>query len=187
MYASDIAIKAKKYDECYYYLDKIKNKHNWTISANFVRASCDAHLGNNKSAVSNLNNAIIQYCTYENQFKTSEFITQKPTDKSFEEAPAAMAINDLITSLNSIGIEPFLVSGTLLGYARSGTVLSHDKDIDIGVFGWDRQFEIVDTLLKSNLFLLDLGALKGGRSYVLQVTQWTCPYFTGHSGGCGLS
>ena len=42
-----------------------------------------------------------------------------------------------------------MVSGTLLGYARTGSVLSHDKDMDVGLFGWEEQFEIVQRILDS--------------------------------------
>lgn len=46
---------------------------------------------------------------------------------------AAVALRDLKDDLGRHGIEFFLISGTLLGCVREGTVLGHDKDIDVGV------------------------------------------------------
>lgn len=54
-------------------------------------------------------------------------------DHPFDETSAATALADLCATLASSGRRPFLVSGTLLGYARQGSFLKHDKDIDIGL------------------------------------------------------
>ena len=47
---------------------------------------------------------------------------------------AAEALRDLGTATAELGIRPFLISGTLLGYVRDGAIISWDKDIDVGVF-----------------------------------------------------
>jgi hypothetical protein len=46
---------------------------------------------------------------------------------------AGQALQDLNTSFQTNGIDLFLISGTLLGCIREGTILGHDKDIDVGV------------------------------------------------------
>ncbi|MFL1873700.1 hypothetical protein ACIKT0_00475 [Hansschlegelia beijingensis] len=48
-------------------------------------------------------------------------------------AQALTTLLDLRADLGSLGIEFFLISGTLLGCVREGTILSYDKDIDVGV------------------------------------------------------
>lgn len=53
----------------------------------------------------------------------------------FPEQHAAAALNAVREALQHAGITSFLISGTLLGCIREGRLLSHDNDIDIGV--WD--------------------------------------------------
>jgi hypothetical protein len=48
-------------------------------------------------------------------------------------AKAAQALQDLDCHFREHGVELFLISGTLLGCVREGTILGHDKDIDVGV------------------------------------------------------
>lgn len=54
--------------------------------------------------------------------------------KKFSSNSAAKALLDLDETLKSNNIEFFLVSGTLLGCIRDGKLLSHDKDIDVGIW-----------------------------------------------------
>ena len=87
--------------------------------------------------------------------------------KSFNVEAAGHALQDLRDALNAANVQPFLVSGTLLGFAREGGLLTHDKDVDVGVLGWERQFEIVDALVKSQKFRTDFQALRGERCNTL--------------------
>ena len=69
--------------------------------------------------------------------------TAEATDKdAFNPEHAGKALAELQEILEPTGKAVFLVSGTLLGYARTGSVLSHDKDMDVGLFGWEEQFDI---------------------------------------------
>lgn len=92
---------------------------------------------------------------------------QKP---QFDVMEASQALLDLREVLLPLGVKPFLVSGTLLGYAREGQLLAHDKDIDVGIIGWEDQFDVVNALLQSGLFGVDFTHVKGRRAYHL-VTQ----------------
>jgi hypothetical protein len=58
---------------------------------------------------------------------------QSPGRGSFADR-AATALTDLDRDLGKLGVRPFLISGTLLGYARESGFISWDKDIDVGVF-----------------------------------------------------
>jgi hypothetical protein len=47
---------------------------------------------------------------------------------------AATALVDMQIDLRALGLEFFLVSGTLLGCVRDRDIIGHDKDVDVGVF-----------------------------------------------------
>jgi len=49
-------------------------------------------------------------------------------------------------------IRPFLISGTLLGLEREGQLLSHDNDIDLGVFQAEAGVESIANVLQSTGF-----------------------------------
>lgn len=53
----------------------------------------------------------------------------------FDLSKAQMALRNFKSVLSKINQIPFLVSGTLLDYARNGGFLTHDKDIDVDIIG----------------------------------------------------
>ena len=67
-----------------------------------------------------------------NQTKTTTLST---SDHHLNQKDANQALQDLKQSFDEANIPFFLVSGTLLGCIREGKFLSHDHDIDVGV--WD--------------------------------------------------
>jgi hypothetical protein len=87
----------------------------------------------------------------------------------FDVAQASQALVELQDLLHGVGQKAFLVSGTLLGYAREGRLLAHDKDIDVGIVGWEDQFDVASALLQSGRFEVNLARLNGARSYHLPV------------------
>lgn len=87
----------------------------------------------------------------------------------FDVSQASNALVELQDLLQGVGQKAFLVSGTLLGYAREGQLLAHDKDIDVGIVGWEDQFAVAEVLFQSGRFEIDLGRLRGARSYHLPV------------------
>lgn len=89
--------------------------------------------------------------------------------EDFNIAAARWALNDLASVLEPINHRPFLVSGTLLGYQRVGNFLSHDKDIDVGLYGHEDSFEVVDALMKSGLFTVWSKGLKLEKTYNVAV------------------
>jgi hypothetical protein len=104
---------------------------------------------------------------------TSEDNTlQRHTDDNFDADLAGKAIAELQSILKPLGKEIFLVSGTLLGFARNKSVLPHDKDIDVGLFGWEDQFEIVDAIHKSGKFKIFMEYLRGERTHQLPVGHY---------------
>jgi hypothetical protein len=82
---------------------------------------------------------------------------------------ASQALVELQDLLGGVGQKAFLVSGTLLGYAREGQLLAHDKDIDVGIVGWEDQFDVASALIQSGRFQVNLARLNGARSYHIPV------------------
>jgi hypothetical protein len=69
--------------------------------------------------------------------------------------------------LKNKGLKPFIMSGTLLGYQRNQALMPHDKDIDIGIIGWENQFTIAQALLEAGFFKFDLSQLTGHNRYLI--------------------
>ncbi len=58
---------------------------------------------------------------------------EKPSNEYWSR-DAAGALLDLRTDLKALGLDFFLISGTLLGCVRERGIIGHDKDVDTGVF-----------------------------------------------------
>jgi hypothetical protein len=69
--------------------------------------------------------------------------------------------------LASKNLRPFIISGTLLGYARNNDLLPHDKDIDLGIIGWEDQFTVAQALLECGYFKFDLSQLTGKNRFLI--------------------
>lgn len=139
-----------------------------------LAAESHCHLGQHAESIAWLDRLLIMISTDENaRAKFYELGAGDDVQGSaggpshFDPQQAAVALVDLEKVLASIGQRPFLVSGTLLGYAREGGLLSHDKDIDVGVLGWRNQFDIVEALGASDLFDVKYHYLRGADTYHL--------------------
>ncbi|EAK0440352.1 hypothetical protein YZ16_07495 [Campylobacter lari] len=77
---------------------------------------------------------------------------------------AINALRDIKKIFDNSNIDFFLVSGTFLGCIREGGFISHDYDIDIGIWSEDYNDEIKNKILKYGVFMqydLDwIGGLK---------------------------
>lgn len=82
-----------------------------------------------------------------------------------------LAAEDTLVAVNRLlrakGLKPFLMSGTLLGHARHGGLLPHDKDVDLGLIGWEHQFTVAEALLEAGHFRLDLAQLSGHHRFLM--------------------
>ena len=85
------------------------------------------------------------------------------------------AAEDSLVTVNKLlkikGIKPFLMSGTLLGYARDGALLPHDKDIDLGILGWENQFAVAEALLQAGHYKFDVAQLKGRDRFLISAND----------------
>jgi hypothetical protein len=82
---------------------------------------------------------------------------------------ASAALKDLNQILTAKNMKVFLVSGTLLGYARDGQLMAHDKDIDVGIIGWESQFDMCMALQESGLYTVGAEFLQGHQSYYIPI------------------
>ena len=68
------------------------------------------------------------------------------------------ALLKLCSLLETGGFRPFLVAGTLLGLVRSGSLLAHDRDIDIGLHSarpGDRYVGLTVNGIAADIFVFD--------------------------------
>jgi len=91
------------------------------------------------------------------------------TDKRFDILKASQALSDLTKISSHAGVPIFLVSGTLLGYVRENNLLAHDKDIDVGIIGWELQFDLCRALQESGQFNINPLFLRGHQSYYIPI------------------
>jgi len=163
-------IRAGQYDQSI----RMARKATWRsqvlrAGSEVARALC--FQGKHAECIQLLDEVARELCALTDQVGT-DWIEQNAEEtekkkKAFNVESAGQALQDLRDALGAANVQPFLVSGTLLGYAREGGFLSHDKDVDVGVFGWEKQFEIVDALLKSRKFRTDFQSLRGERCNTL--------------------
>jgi len=89
--------------------------------------------------------------------------------EAFDIQSASNALADLARMANAQDTPVFLVSGTLLGLAREGRLLGHDKDIDVGIVGWDGQYSLCTALQESGLFTVSSQFLKGSETFCIPI------------------
>jgi hypothetical protein len=94
--------------------------------------------------------------------------------RAFDLDSARTVLADLQDVLEGVGQKPFLVSGTLLGYARVRNFLGHDKDIDVGILAGEDPYASLEALARSGKFRLDTRGLTMQRNYNLAVTHVEC-------------
>lgn len=76
----------------------------------------------------------------------------KPKTVAYSTGRAERSLLDLNGALRTAGIEMFLVSGTLLGCVREGRLLSHDKDVDVGVWDTVGHAAVLSAVRETGLF-----------------------------------
>lgn len=164
---------AGEYDQAIQFMRHLAKGKNFTnAKINIARCLCKA--GDIPAAIQELDDAIrhhkaIRIGASETSQLEPGIEPARPSDKKFDVAKASKALENLASVFNAHGLKFFLVSGTLLGYEREGKLLDHDKDIDIGVIGWEKQYEICMALQASTLFTVSPHFLKGHKSYYIPI------------------
>lgn len=89
-----------------------------------------------------------------------------PEKNRFDVDRAGESLKTINRILRERGLQPFLMSGVLLGYQREGQLLAHDKDIDIGLIGWQQQYEVVQALLDAGHYHIAWRYVRGEQTYL---------------------
>ena len=139
-------------------------------------ARAHGHLNEFGVCIAEMDDALHRICHKSNDWINENFLHadadgEKASNASFNTGAAAAALKDLQTVLAEVGMAPFLVSGTLLGYARNRGFLSHDKDVDVGIFASQSIFEVVNLLTRSGLFSVHFNYLRLEETYQVPVVH----------------
>lgn len=130
--------------------------------------------GNNKRFISNVKmSEQISKGNFKlaNTFADQIILTMqsKPNKGKFNRVTAEQSLCDVNKVLQDAGVSNFIMSGTLLGCMRDGRIFEHDKDFDIGVIGWESQFDVAAALLKNGRFTFNPRDLRGHQLFLLPV------------------
>ena len=147
------------------------------IHAAFDTARAHCHAGQLPETIASLDELVALMCAADTAASLNEDIHATEDSEAvveqqkrvFDPGQASQALVDLQAALSGVGKRAFLVSGTLLGYAREGQILAHDKDIDVGIVGWEDQYEVANALLQSGHFGIDSRRLRGRKAYHIPV------------------
>ena len=104
---------------------------------------------------------------YNSNMKPEFLDSEVKKSPDFDSQAAEKTLKLVNSALRARGLKPFLMSGTLLGYLRNGNILPHDKDVDIGIIGWENQFEVAQVLMELGHFYIDYEKLKGNKAFLL--------------------
>jgi hypothetical protein len=108
-------------------------------------------------------------------------------EDKFNPHAAELSLKKINNSLRSKGLKPFLISGTLLGCMREKSIMTHDKDLDLGIIGWQSQFDLANTLIEMGHFDINLHELSGEKLFLLTANDLlhnvTIDFFIFHDKG----
>jgi tetratricopeptide (TPR) repeat protein len=154
--------------------DKIARGSDKSIISQFQIARAHGHMQDFDRALEQMDEVLARVCTKTNDWINKNFHNadadgDKASNAQFNLSAAADALTDLQTALSAVGLSPFLVSGTLLGYARNRGFLSHDKDIDVGIFASQNIFDVVTLLSQNGLFDVKYKYLRVENTYQVPI------------------
>lgn len=166
----------REYEECIAWSSKPVPAGSNQVIPWFRVAQAHCHLGAHDRAAALLDKVLRTMsrqtdAEIDGEFLHSDVSGAKSAAMEFNAGDAAQALKDLQDVLAVGGIEPFLVSGTLLGFQRNGGFLPHDKDIDVGIFADQDIFSVVQLVAQSKNFRLSAGYLRMEKTYQLPVVH----------------
>lgn len=155
---------------------KLLDPQNQDLALQIDLARCYCKQGESSAAVDRLDQALDILANHQKTAQPADLpqLQGEPSDanateKNFDIGKASQALSDLSQMANEKGTPVFLVSGTLLGYVREGQLLAHDKDIDVGIVGWENQYKLCMALQESGLFTVSAQYLKGQETYYIPI------------------
>jgi len=162
------------YAESIVWYQKIGHGSERFIISQYQIARGYSHLQDFDNAIAHLDDLLARICDKTSDWINVHFPNADPSgvqasNSKFDVVNAAEALTDLQNTLGAVGLSPFLVSGTLLGYVRNRGFLSHDKVIDVGIFSSQSIFDVVDMVSKSGLFKVFYKYLRMEKTYHVPV------------------
>lgn len=124
-------------------------------------ARCHSKIGHYPDAIKQLDELIIFLIHADGNGVKIPTLLETPADLKYTKNNAISAYSDLASFAQIANAKLFMVSGTLLGYARISDFLPNDKDLDFGLIGLDALPALVDLALKSGIFHINFEYLKG--------------------------
>jgi len=124
-------------------------------------ARCHSKIGQYPDAIKQLDELIISLINADANGVKIPTLIETPADLKYTKNNAISAYSDLVSLAQSVNAKLFMVSGTLLGYARISDFLPNDKDLDFGLIGLDKLPPLLDLALKSGIFHINFEYLKG--------------------------
>lgn len=109
---------------------------------------------------------LMKHLAHDDISVTEEKVNEHAKALDFDPEAAADTLRCVNAALRRKGLQPFLMSGTLLGYLRDGNILPHDKDVDIGIIGWEHQFDVAQALVELGHFHINFDELKGDKLFL---------------------
>ncbi len=166
--------KAGRQNEAIHWYQTIPAQANAALIAQYQIAEAYGHLQKFDIALRHLDATLADLCGRSNSWINAHFLHadaggERVGKASFNDTAAAAALIDLQKALARCDTVPFLVSGTLLGYVRNGGFLSHDKDIDVGIFESQNIFDTLNSIANSQLFEVQFDYLRIENTYQVPV------------------
>jgi hypothetical protein len=122
-------------------------------------------------AISSAEEILLEIINEEIKYKpTKEDVIQRESKyqiKDFDTTAAELTLTTVNEALRSEGLKPFLISGSLLGCMRDGRIMPHDKDLDMGLIGWESQFNLTKIILNLGCFDINLKRLIGKNLFLI--------------------
>ena len=122
-------------------------------------------------AISSAEEILLEIINEEIKYKPSkEDVIQRESKyqiKDFDTTAAELTLTTVNEALRSEGLKPFLISGSLLGCMRDGRIMPHDKDLDMGLIGWESQFNLTKIILNLGCFDINLKRLIGKNLFLI--------------------
>ncbi len=144
-------LAAKHADQTLQWCQRVFNEKD-LLKADYYRAKALCLKNDHLGSVQAMDHLLTGIADQPREWLESAFKTPGGGKYQFDLEAAQSALRDMQKVMSKIDKKIFLVSGTLLGYERVGNFLSHDKDIDVGIYGNEDQFEVIQALTESKLF-----------------------------------
>ncbi len=156
--------------------EKISKKSDNSIIATLQIAMSNGKMGQLEKSIPYFDDFLTRFSKQSDDWIDKNFINsdvggQNDAKADFNTGSAAQALIDLRNILMQCNITPFLVSGTLLGYARDGALLKHDKDIDVGILDSQDVYKVAEVLNSSGLFRVKTEYLRINEIYQFPVVH----------------